>query len=89
MSPQPPDPLAKPALSRTVALNVFVVSERRLAAAAAGAWLGVLVVAGVGLGVGLGPLSASVIAALALMAVPALVSALVLSSGDGPGAAPC
>ena len=84
MSPQPPDPLAKPALSRTVALNVFVVSERRLAAAAAGAWLGVLVVAGVGLGVGLGPLSASVIAALALMAVPALVSALVLSSGDGP-----
>jgi cell cycle sensor histidine kinase DivJ len=84
LRPQPPDPLAEPARSRTVALNVSAVSERRLAAAAAGAWLGVLVVAGVGLGFGLGPLSASVVAALAAMAVPALVSALVLWSGDGP-----
>ncbi|MEI9889886.1 MAG: histidine kinase dimerization/phospho-acceptor domain-containing protein [Caulobacteraceae bacterium] len=72
-------------MHRPVALNASAAGERRLAAASAGAWLAVLAAAGLALAFGFGPLSGSVVGALALMAAPALVSALLLSSGDGPG----
>jgi cell cycle sensor histidine kinase DivJ len=75
--------LAQTLPSRSVALDVSAAGDRRLAAASAGAWVAVLMVAGLGLGLGLGPLSGAVIAALAVMAVPALASVLVLTYGDG------
>ena len=76
--------MAEHALTRPVALNASAAGDRRLAAAAAGAWLAILAVAGAGLGFGLGPLSAPLVAALALMAIPAVASAITLSTGDGP-----
>jgi cell cycle sensor histidine kinase DivJ len=65
-------------------MNVSTAGERRLAAMAAGVCLAVLALAGIGIGLGFGPLSGSVVSALSLMAAPALISALVLSRGDGP-----
>jgi two-component system, cell cycle sensor histidine kinase DivJ len=76
--------LALTALTRSVALNVSAAGDRRLAVMAAGAWVGVLAIAGIALGLGLGPLSGAVVAALVVMTLPAIASALALSQGDGP-----
>jgi len=76
--------LAQSSTSRSIALDASAAGERRVAAAGSAAWLAVLVVVGLGLALGLGPLSGAIIGAFALMAVPALVTALALGSGDGP-----
>jgi cell cycle sensor histidine kinase DivJ len=76
--------LAQPPPSRSIALDASAAGERRVAAAGSAAWLAVLAVAGLALAIGLGPLSGAVLGAFVLMGVPALVTALVLGSGDGP-----
>jgi cell cycle sensor histidine kinase DivJ len=76
--------LAEPSASSSIALDASAAGERRLAAAAATVWLGVLAVASIALAVGFGPLSDWTIAALGAMGAPALVMALLLSAGDGP-----
>ncbi|MGZ3278862.1 MAG: sensor histidine kinase [Caulobacteraceae bacterium] len=76
--------MTRPPSSRSIALDASAAGERQLAAAGSAAWLGVLVVVGLGVALGLGPLSGAVVGAFAVMAVPALVTALALNAGDGP-----
>jgi cell cycle sensor histidine kinase DivJ len=77
--------LARPSPSRSIAIDASAAGERRLAAAGAAVWLGVLAVVGLGIAFGLGPLSGALISAFAVMGIPALVTALVLGgSADGP-----
>ena len=77
--------MASPSPARSIALDASAAGERRLAAAGAAAWLGVLLVSGLAIALGLGPLSGAVTLALVVMGVPSLVTAVVLGgSSDGP-----
>ena len=66
-----------------MSLNASDAGERRLATAAAVAWVALLVVAAAALSLGLGRLPAHILGAFVVMAVPALSTAALLAAPAG------